>query len=116
MEKLIKIDSEKLRNAFKRRGLTASEVSQEMGYSRNFLSKHLANGTTTKTVVLLLEKMYNLPLDDYKVEEPAGQISFDLNQPEQKIVKPVIDYDELENRIYKAVYQVIFDMKEFGIL
>lgn len=109
MEKLIKIDSEKLRNAFKRRGLTASEVSQEMGYSRNFLSKHLANGTTTKTVALLLEKMYNLPLDDYKMTEPnpepeqqeeqlPGQMTFQL---------PSVSKDDLQKIIYTAHYEAM---------
>lgn len=111
MEKLIQIDSEKLRNAFKRRGLTASEVSQEMGYSRNFLSKHLANGTTTKTVALLLEKMYNLPLDDYKMTEPnpepeqqeeqlPGQMTFQL---------PSMSNEDFERIMYTAVSNAIYD-------
>lgn len=111
MEKLIKIDSEKLRNAFKRRGLTASEVSQEMGYSRNFLSKHFANGTTTKTVALLLEKMYNLPLDDYKMTEPnpepeqqeeqlPGQMTFQL---------PSMSNEDFERIMYTAVSNAIYD-------
>lgn len=111
MEKLIKIDSEKLRNAFKRRGLTASEVSQEMGYSRNFLSKHLANGTTTKTVTLLLEKMYNVPLDDYKVtesnpepeqqeEQLPGQMTFQL---------PSMSNEDFERIMYTAFSNAIYD-------
>lgn len=111
--KTIKIDSAKLKRELEKRGLTQAEASREMGYSTNFLSKHLIKGETTQTVAVLLEKLFNLPLEAYRLAEPepapqlveqeeqlAGQMTFQL---------PSMSNEDFERIMYTAVSNAIYD-------
>ena len=111
----IKIDTEKFERMLKTRGLSKSELSLEMGYSRTLLTDHIRGGYTTMYVVNYLEKIYNIPRESYIIPEPKPepvqeQTSSETDLQDQMIFRlpaDLITKDELHEIIRSAVYDAV---------
>lgn len=104
----IEIDGQKLKREIEKRGLTAKQISEEIGYSSNAVSRYIRDNECAKSFLAVVEVKYNISLDDIKLdkkEEPVVQ-----TETIKEVVKEVtvnIDYEKLaeiiENAVYKAV-------------
>ena len=99
MRDSIKINVKELEHELRRRGITLSEASREMGFRSNYFGNIKNRGYLPKTTILLLDKLYGIKEEQYsaeKKEEPKAE------------EKPVeIDYDKLYEVVYSAVYQAM---------
>jgi len=109
------VNKDKLYQAFKKRNLTASEFSIELGYSKWFIAKSADRGTFTQAVVMMLDKIYNIKPEDYApdpepVEEwdPLAEIK---PVPVQE-ARELIDYEKLSAVICEAIYQALKKVRE----
>lgn len=66
--KTLPIDGEKLKRAILSKGYI-TEISEELGYEKAYLSQTCKYGRITQSAALLLEKMYGIKYEDYKPEE-----------------------------------------------
>lgn len=96
MSETYKIDAEKLKAELNKRGLTQKQASTELGFSKNFISNFVNRGEIKKPWATLLEKSYNIRLEDYVIEEK-----------ETVVANAAIDYNELYKTIRSAVYEAV---------
>ncbi len=95
----------KLEREFEKRGMTASDVARELGYSKGyFAGRKNENDTLPVAVVRMLDKLYDIRYDEYK---PT-----DSDMDTKPVYEPVplqveIDYQKLHDCIYDAVYQAV---------
>ena len=96
-----KFDADKLRAEFRKRGLTLTNVSREIGYSDSYISWTLQYGSITDSVAKMLDSQYNIKPESYIIpDEPAAE-------PEPATYDGGIDYHKLYHTIYGAVYQAM---------
>lgn len=99
----VTINSEALKEEFKKRGLTASEVSVRLGYkSIGTISKALSNRRMTHIAVSALSREYNIPKELFVIEEKKPEPKLEKTENEKST--EVIGKDELYRIIYAAVY------------
>ena len=65
----IKIDGKKLKNALKKRGLTAKEVSESIGKSSNYITGCVCTGAISDAAMQLIEIKYHIPREEIKITE-----------------------------------------------
>lgn len=106
------IDCEKLKKELTRRGLTLAEASREIGRASSYLNHHTNEGYTNKSTIMILEKMFNLSYDAYKLEVPE-QKPEQLETPEDQLKGqmtfqlPTMTKDEFWKVIYTATYEAM---------
>lgn len=109
------VDKDKLYSAFKKRDLTASEVSLELGYSKWFISKSADRGTITQAVGMMLDKIYNIKPEDYAPDPEPVEAWDPLAEIEPAPVqeaRDLIDYEKLSAVICEAIYQALKKVQE----
>lgn len=100
----IKINSEKLRKILIQRGLTAGNVSYEMGHGRNYFSDSFRRGSLSRHAVVYLENKYNIKLEDYEaVQEEKRE---ERSKREERVLKDMTD-KQMYQLIYSAVYHAV---------
>ena len=112
--KMVQIDGDKLRNAIKNLGMFASEASQKLGFSTNYITKTCTRGNIRESSLTLLNTILGIKYDDIKPdpvaevnEEPKEEI--DLAEVEDPKFEP-IDYDAIENSVRNGVRAGIVDV------
>lgn len=102
------VDRERLLKAISKKKLNPNTLSEDMGFSRTYLTSSVGrDGKISKTCALLLESKYGIKYDDYKPiveEKPVGVVK----EVVREVVKDVnvnIDYD----RLYKVIYGAVLD-------
>ena len=110
--KMAQIDGEKLRNAVKNLNMTASEASQKLGFSPNYITKICSRGDIRKSSLTLLNTIFGIKYDDIK-PDPVVEECQEPEQEEPKIetiVKETIDYDAIESSVRHGVRYGIIDV------
>ena len=84
----IKIDGEKLKNALKKRGLTAKEVSGSIGKNSNYVIGCVCNGAISDAAMQLIEIKYHIPREEIEIREEKKQVSAEPGFSLNLVVKP----------------------------
>lgn len=100
--KLVKIDGNTLKKCIEKRGLTCSKAARELGFNPNFINKAVADNQINQPAIKLLEAVFNIKPEEYEIKDESEPIESKL-----EVAEPVIDYEKLENVIYKAVYEAV---------
>ena len=83
--KMLLVDSDKFKRlmdiVLKERNMTASQLSEEYGYSSGYIRNIIQNGVISRQMVKFLEADFNLKYDDYKPVETAEKVEV---KPEPK--------------------------------
>lgn len=96
---MISVDSEKMRNELKRRGLNMRQVSLEMGRSTGYLKTTLAKGVISIPSIKLIERMYGIKQEDIEIKKEVEKVE----EPK----KEELDFDKIYEVIYTAVYHAV---------
>lgn len=101
------IDGLALRNILAKRGLVMSEVSEALGFEKNYLSRAIGRGLIAKSASVSLKGLYGISPEEYRIPEPVlnvpEQLELPLVYPPGPIVLDV-DYGKLKEAIEIAVY------------
>lgn len=106
---LVEIDGEKLERLISKRGLSLREASEEIGYSRWFLSNCKSRGVINKSALIGLQSKLNVTYEDLKKEEPE---IIKVLKEEPKAEETGIDYERLWKVIYTATKKAMEEVFE----
>ncbi len=101
------INGDKLRKLIEDRKLTNRQVSADIGYSSWYISNCISRGYIGTPAIKLLEKLYNIKYDDYKIEEPEIEEEPVVETETETVNQIPFDYDKLRETIYDAVYWAV---------
>ena len=102
MAKMVKIDKTKLDNELRKRGLTNTDVSKELGFHNGYISDAMHRERIGVVVLRMLEVLYNISPDSYVIEDKKEKIEIVDNE-----LKETINYEKLYNLVYTAVYEAV---------
>ena len=102
------INGELLRAEFKTRGVMLTDASVKIGYDELYLSKAIRQGLMPKSVMLLIQAMYNIDPEIYRVKAVEAE-------PEKEVETAVVEVvqhsgltdDDLE-KLYKVIYSAVY--------
>lgn len=78
-----KIDGQKFKQAFKKRGLTFNDVSEELGHNRYYIAQIKVVGEISEASIKMLQALYNIQPEEY------------LSYEEEKKGAGVFNYDDV---------------------
>lgn len=95
-----------LMNAFKKRGLSHSEIAVSFGYSKSYFSSCARSGVMRTSLAELLWNEHNIPLDEYKAGEvPAAATNGTQGTEYDTIYRAVCDaINDCQQGIFAAMY------------
>jgi hypothetical protein len=108
-QRTFQIDPDILRAEFRKRGLTLSGASLEMGHCDSYLNAKFNARQMNENDAKLLELMFHIPKSLYEVVEKTEE---ETVEEVEKVEEPdapvdVIDYGILYKTIYSAVFAAI---------
>lgn len=65
-KKMIKIDGEKLKSALRKKKVSSTTASTELGYSKGYLSVCMGTEQISKVATIAIDQMYGIPLSEYE--------------------------------------------------
>lgn len=98
--KKMAINKDNLYAEFKKRDIRPAKVSEQLGYSKWYLSNSASRGYLSLVCIRALEREYGIKPENYVcIEEKV----------EEKVTPPVVDFDyeKLSSVIYEAVYTAV---------
>lgn len=100
------INGEALRAEFKARGVTLMDASIKIGYEASYLSKTIRQGLMPKSTMLLIQAMFNIDPEIYRVKpEPEKNVETSVVEVVQHSGLTDDDLEKLYKVIYSAVYK-----------
>lgn len=99
------INGEVLRAEFKARGVTLMDASIKIGYEASYLSKATRDGLMPKSTMLLLQAMYNIDPEIYRVKKESEKVETSVVEVVQHSGLTDDDLEKLYKVIYSAVYK-----------
>lgn len=99
------IDGEKLREEFKKRGLSFSQVERECGFGQSTVSHYCSKNYVTKVVKEMFAMKYHIPFDAYKKVEEVPQVE---NPIIENVQRPFFTEEDWE-RLYKVIYSATYE-------
>ena len=116
--KVLEVDKDRMMEALKKRGLTMSNVSKEIGFEGGYLSKCCERGKISIPASKMLESLYHLNPEEYKpieVQKVARQLALEVPEVLPVRESVLIDYDLLAEKIAEKIgYQPINYQKLFS--
>lgn len=121
----VNIDGEKLRKMITSRGLSLTDVSEELGFHETWLSRCLNGNYLTKIAIRGIELRYGIRGEDYLVPEPKpepepepepkqielvpdhGETVMDYEKLADTLRDKIFDYQKIYATVYKAVYEAL---------
>lgn len=104
------IDGEALKKIITKRGLVMADVSDAIGFEKNYISRSISRGTMGKSAMAALKGLYGISPEEYKKKQPVAvpeQLELPLfNQGSG------LDYDRLAETIEKAVFAALKKARE----
>ena len=93
------IDGEALRKELKKRDLSFTDTSRNLGYSANIITTGIRQNKLSGAVIQALKLAYNIRPESYVIEEAAssGGVS-------SSFCSESTDWNKLSDIIYQAVY------------
>ena len=98
------IDGEKLREELKTRGVTLMDASIKIGYDGSYLSKATRAGMMPKSSMLLIQAMYNIDPDSYRIKDEP----IDVETSVVEVVHHTGLTDEDIEKLYKVIYSAVY--------
>lgn len=89
------------------RGLDGYKMAEEMGFSHKYLWNKVRLGYVHMNDVILLDKMYGIPLSEYSLEDNPILPEDDVQDASPAQDTSVLDYDRLYDTIFKAVFRAV---------
>lgn len=102
MAERINIDPDKLRTELAMRNLKLRTACAAMGYSKQALNDVLKRGHIGKPMATMLDKLFNIKIDDYKLRPETR-----TEEKQETEKQPAINYSELYKTIYSAVFNAV---------
>lgn len=103
------INGELLRAEFKTRGVNLMDASAKIGYEESYLSKATRQGMMPKSTMLLIQAMYNIDPEIYRVKaveaEPKEKVETSVVEVVQHTGLTEEDFQKLYKVVYTAVYE-----------
>lgn len=99
---VVVINGEKLRKEFAVRKLKMCHVSKECGFAKSYFSQCTRLGKIGKPAIALLDRMYNIRLDDYDVNVEDGTRTESIN------TEPVLT-EEVSKALYDIIYSSVYE-------
>lgn len=100
--RMIEIDRVKLQDEIGKRGLTLSEVSREMGMSKNFMNSVIERGTARESTLVLLSKLFNIRFEDIAPKREQAQ----------EVPTPDITLQVIGEEVYRAIARALPELEE----
>ena len=98
----IKIDSMKLKTAILSKGIKVSDAGKMCGFSSSGIQNAIDRSTITQSMTILIDKILEIPLDEYKYVEPV------LEPVKEKSQEVTIDPNQIAYKMmYAAAYAAI---------
>ena len=98
------INGEALRAEFKARGVNLMDASIKIGYEASYISKATRQGLMPKSTMLLIQAMYNIDPEIYRIKQEAEKIETSVVEVVQH---PGLTDDDLE-KFYKVIYSAVY--------
>lgn len=104
--KNVKVNKTALKNALKSKNKSMTDVSQELGYSNNYLSSMINAYSGVPVVVAnYLDKVYGIKPEAYADEEKEEKPKLTQSELEFTISKALEAYQPIDyERLYKVIY------------
>lgn len=108
MANSIEINGAKLRREFEVRNISLIDVSERCGFDATYFSKVCRSNRIRKPAAKLLEQMYNIKYEDYKIDEPEEEKS-EVHEvtKETSLIITEDTKNVLRDIIYSAVYEAV---------
>ena len=106
MVRAVEIDGVKLSNLIKRAGYTNKDISVGCGREANYITTALRNNRLDPAIIKLIETLYNIPEELYKVTEVEKVEQSSLTEPVSFSFTEDIK-NSLHDIIYSAVYEAV---------
>lgn len=100
----VEIDGEKLRKEFIIRNLLFSDVASSCGFEKSYFSKACRFNRISKPAINLIDRIYNIKYEDYKIDDPIDEVVAD----EVKTVDNSFTITEITEGASKALYDIIY--------
>ena len=101
------IDGQKLREEFKKRNLSLTQVEKECGFGQSTMSHWCSKNYITKMVREMLALRYNIQFDTYKKVEEVPQVENQVVEVVQHHSLTEEDWKQLYTVIYSATYEAM---------
>ena len=88
------------------------KLSEEIGFSSNYLSAIISSeGGVPPMVSKYIEKIYGIPLDDYKwTSEEEREAEYKADNMELVMSRVLENYEAIDyERLYKVIYSAVYD-------
>lgn len=107
-QRTVEIQSGKLREALKKRGVEPREASYAMGYQPNYLSVAFARGVLSKTAAVALKTLYNIAQEEYEaVDEVQAVEPTDEERIAEIVEKVLVDKSGMIKGMLRAVIREV---------
>ena len=100
----IVINGAKLRNEFAVRKLFMSEVSEKCGFEKSYFSKCIREGKIGKPAVTLLDRMYNIKFEDYRIDDVR-----EMQKTESSDSESLAITEEVSKVLYDIIYSAVYE-------
>lgn len=100
----LEIDGQKLREEFKKRNLSLTQVERECGFGQSVVSHYCTNNYVTKLAIEMFALKYNIQFDTYKKVEEVPQVE---NQVVEVIQRTSFTDDDLQ-KLYQVIYSATY--------
>lgn len=104
--KTIEIDGKKLREIFKERALSLSEVSVALGLEESYFSKQTNKGRISLLVAVALETRFGIPRNLYEIVQEIK------SEPKKDEVLVTHDFElnkEVAQQLYRIIYSATYE-------
>lgn len=104
----IAIDGNKLREIFKKRGVTLRDVSRTCGFEDSYFSKATISNKMPLYAIKLLEDRYRIDSKEFVIEEKKE----DVKEPATVVESKSVDFtvsEEVEKQLYKIIYSAVYE-------
>ena len=105
MANMVNIIPEKLEYELKVRHLSNGDVSGALGHGRNYITDAYRRRRINSSSVKLLDMLYNIKPESYTATEKVDEVDCEAVEPVRE--STVIDYEQLESVIFRAVYNAV---------
>lgn len=103
----IAIDGERLRQEFTVRNVAMGDASEKCGFEKSYFSKCSRQNKITKYGIALLDRMYNIKFEDYKIDEPEEEKKSEV--PEVTKETPLIITEDTKNVLRDIIYSAVYE-------
>lgn len=99
----VKVDAQRFKSKLEALGLTAANMSRELGYSDGYISRALCVGAISSPAAKAIEAVYHISPEDYA----PGESSFAKVTDEKEVMAEPITCSEISYAVEQALLKVM---------